>query len=115
MAILQFIVSGDNPAFASGKNVKTYMSKRKHTAPMLMGRPALPRLQRRGGSSMPRARLMATHEIEIVYEVSSAPTLSETMALKATVLPRLMRESRQVMMKETAMAFNGMSQPGRTC
>jgi hypothetical protein len=36
------------------------------------------------------------------------------MALKATLLPRLMSERRQVTTKETRTAFSGMSQPGRT-
>lgn len=43
-----------------------------------------------------------------------APTVSETMALKATLLPRLISERRQVITKETKTAFRGMSQPGRT-
>jgi hypothetical protein len=36
------------------------------------------------------------------------------MALKATLLPRLMSERRQVTTKETRTALRGMSQPGRT-
>lgn len=43
-----------------------------------------------------------------------APTVRETMALKATALPRFTRERRQVMTKETQTALRGMSQPGRT-
>jgi hypothetical protein len=43
-----------------------------------------------------------------------APTVRETMALKATLLPRLMSDSRQVTTKEMQTAFRGMSQPGRT-
>jgi hypothetical protein len=49
-----------------------------------------------------------------MYELRIAPTVRETMALKATELPRLMRERRQVIIKEMATAFRGMSQPGRT-
>lgn len=44
-----------------------------------------------------------------------APTVRETMALKATLLPRLMSDKRQVITKDTQTALRGISQPGRTC
>lgn len=53
--------------------------------------------------------------MEIEYDVKSALTLSDKMALKATSLPRLIRDNRQVMMNETKIAFRGMSQPGLIC
>lgn len=39
----------------------------------------------------------------------------EVMALKAVVLPMLMRERREVMVKEIRTAFRGIFQPGRIC
>ena len=53
--------------------------------------------------------------MDMMYELRIAPTVSEAIALNATAEPRLMRDKRQVMTKDTMTAFNGMSQPGRTC
>ena len=81
---------------------------------MLQARPARPRLQRACGRGSPRILRSATQEIEMMYELRIAPTVRETMALNATALPKLTRERRQVMTKETQTALSGMSQPGRT-
>ena len=43
-----------------------------------------------------------------------AATVREMMALNATELPMLMRERRQVTMKDTKMALRGTSQPDLT-
>ncbi len=43
-----------------------------------------------------------------------APTASERMALKASLLPRLIRERRLVITKEIRTALSGMSHPART-
>lgn len=43
-----------------------------------------------------------------------APTASERMALKASLLPRLIRERRLVITKEIRTALRGMSHPART-
>lgn len=40
--------------------------------------------------------------------------MRETVALKATELPMLMRESRQLTMKEMKMELRGTSNPGLT-
>ena len=80
----------------------------------LMGPPSFPRLQRAGGSFMPRHLLMRTQVMEMMYEEIRDAVPREAMALKATVEPMLIRERRIVMRKEINTAFNGMSHPGRT-
>lgn len=43
-----------------------------------------------------------------IYEDMSAEMVTELMAFSATVDPRLMRETRITMARETKIAFNGM-------
>jgi hypothetical protein len=50
----------------------------------------------------------------MMYELRIGPTVRETMALNATLLPRLIRDKRQVITKEMQTELSGMSHPGRT-
>ena len=82
---------------------------------MLIGSPAFPKLHlARGRGRSCRNLRSATQEMEIMYELRIAPTVRETIALNATEEPRLIRDSRQVTIKETRTALSGMSHPGRT-
>lgn len=57
---------------------------------------------------------MTMQDMETRYELSRAATPMDRMALNATLEPRLMSESKAAIMNEVKIAFNGMSQPGRT-
>lgn len=59
-------------------------------------------------------RFINMHEMVIMYEETREPMVSEMMALKATVDPMLMSESRIVTMRDTRTALRGMFQPGVT-
>ena len=98
-----------------GKNTNTQTTRRKATAPTLIGRPARPRDQRRSGSGVLLTRRMMRHTKEMIYVPKIADTAREPMALKATVEPMLIKERRVVIRKVRRTAFRGMFQPGWTC
>lgn len=56
-----------------------------------------------------RMRIHSTHEIDTKYELRSDTMPIDNIALKATPLPRLMRERSAAIMNETKVAFSGMS------
>lgn len=76
--------------------------------PALMGTPQRPRLQLdRGRSSGCQTRRTRTHATEVQYVSISETRLREMMALKATLEPRLMSASRDVIAHDSAMALTG--------
>lgn len=85
-------------------------------AMMLQGRPNLPRDQRAGGRGRSfRMRRAATQTMEIRYVAIRATVLRESMALKATVLPMLIKETRMVKMQVKIMALTGTWKRLSTC
>ena len=81
---------------------------------MLMTRPKRPRLHRRGGRGGPRILRRTTQVMEMKYVVSNEVTELELMALKATVLPMLIKESKEVRSKVSRTELSGIFQPGMT-
>lgn len=97
-----------------GKKIKTQTMSRNNTAPMLTKTPKRPRFQRRGGSGSPRKRRTMRQVKDIMYVASNAETARDPMALKATVEPILIKDSRQVIVKVIRTALSGIFQPGLT-
>ena len=76
----------------TGKQLKTMMKPAYRNAKALMGRAKRPRLQRARGSSSPLMRLSRTQPMDIMYVDMSARRDRETIMLKASVEPRLIRQ-----------------------
>ena len=98
----------------NGQKVKKFARVRNDRATIFRGAPHLPKFHRRFGRASPRQRLSKMQEIDIMYDERRAATVSEIIALNATELPMLIRESRQFTMNETRIALRGTSQPGLT-
>ena len=58
---------------------------------------------------------MIIHDNEMKYAESQAPTISEMKAFNAASDPRLMRDKRMVITRETITALSGTFLPGLTC
>ncbi len=84
-------------------------------AMMLIAVPARPRDQRAAGSASPRRRLERMHPIESTYEARSAEIVRETIALRATAEPRLIKLIMIPQRKETKTALSGIGKSGETC
>jgi hypothetical protein len=112
MTTFQFMLAAVT-GVETGKKIKTQTTRRNATAPRLMGRPKLPRVQRRAGRSPLRRRRIRQVK-EMIYVANSAETAREPMALNATVEPMLMSERRQVMTKVIRTELRGIFQPGLT-
>lgn len=52
--------------------------------------------------------------MQMMYEDKSAAVPSDAIALNATVLPILIRDSRHVIVKDAITALTGISRPGLT-
>lgn len=65
-----------------GKKRKMASTVSQHNAPMLMNIPALPRLNREGGSGSPRKRFPSMVEIAMMYVTIKATLQIERMTLK---------------------------------
>jgi hypothetical protein len=113
MRAFQFIVAGVTTTDV-GKKAKTQTTRRNSTAPMLIARPNLPRVHRRGGSGFPTRRRLIRVLIEMMYVPRSAETANEPMALKAAEDPILISDSNAVMMKVRMTALRGIFHPGLT-
>lgn len=113
MTTAQFIVLGLTGVTA-GKKLKMYITKRKTSDATFTGTPTRPSVHRRSGSFPPRKRLSSTQPIHKVYEVMPLAKLRENIAVRATLEPRLMRESKIVTASEMSTAFSGISQPSFT-
>ena len=78
-------------------------------ATRLMGRPQRPREKRSLGMGLPNSRRQIKAAMQMVYEDVMAMIVSDTMALKPTTGPKLMREMTQVKAMETHTARRGTS------
>lgn len=109
----QFIVCAFG-LFAVGKNTNTNIGTKNTIAVALIQIPAFPSDHLDGGSGSPLSRFHSKHPMLRIYEPTSAEMVSETIALSATLDPRLTREMTTPQMKETMIAFSGMGWLGRT-
>lgn len=74
--------------------------------------PYLPIVQRADGSVFGcRSLRISRHEIDMAYDEIRAATPSETMLLKAMVLPILIKDNRTVMTNETMRLLRGIGFP----
>ena len=82
-----------------------------------MGRPQRPRVQRDSGRgiALDESRRIVTQAIEIRYVPISATVERESMALKAAVLPILMREMTMVKIMVKMIEFTGTRHFSWTC
>lgn len=104
--MLQFIVSGVTSLVKGKKlNVKTMARNRIDT--VSTNGENFPMLQRAGGNGCFFQRLIRTHVMEMMYDVSSAAVPNDMMALKATDEPILMSERRETITRLTQRAFSG--------
>lgn len=92
MTMLKLKVAGLKSTGLCGKKLSMKIKLRNKTAMMFIGRPSLPKSQRRGRRGSPRRRLIMMQVIDTMYEHRSAPVASDVMMLKAAAEPRLMRE-----------------------
>lgn len=113
MAIFQFIVLAST-GVAVGKKQKTKNVERNPSAIALITKPQRPRVKADGGSGSRRSRFRKMQPIESIYELSNADIVRETIALRATLEPRLIREIATPHAKETTTALRGMFHPGLT-
>ena len=114
MTMFQFIVSGCT-GVAVGKKQNTKKGTRNTSAMMLIAVPARPSDQRDGGSASPRIRLDRMQPMDKMYEPNRAERVRDTMALRATLEPRLMRLMTMPKRKDTMTALRGMGKFGETC
>ena len=77
--------------------------------------PQRPSEKRAGGSGSPRRRLAKMLPMESMYELRRADMVKDTMALRATLDPRLMRAMTTPKTMDTMTALRGMFHPGLTC
>jgi hypothetical protein len=96
---------------AGGKKQKIYTSMRNAMENALTAKPYLPRLNLRMSNGSFRYLLTQTHDIETMYDESSALTPSEVMLLYAVRLPMLMSESRVEMVNVSTIDLSGISGP----
>ena len=76
----------------------------------LIGRPHLPSVQRESGSDSRRRRLRVTQPTEMTYVAMRATVPRERRALKATVLPMLIKDMTMVKPQVNMILFTGMCQ-----
>lgn len=74
-----------------------------------------PILQRAGGNGCFFQRLIRTHVIEMMYDVSNAAVPNDMMALKATDEPMLISDKRETITRLTQRAFSGTVNVLLTC
>lgn len=113
MAIFQFIVVAST-GVAVGKRQKTKNVKRNPSAIALLIKPQRPSVKADRGSGSRRSRFRKMQPIESIYELSNADMVRETIALRATLEPRLIREMATPHPKETTTALRGTFHPGLT-
>ena len=114
MAMFQFIVVAVTGRLV-GKKAKMKKEKRKQSAMTLIAMPHRPSEKRAGGSGSRRRRLANMQPMESMYELSSAVMVRETIALRATLEPRLIRAMAIPKPRDTMTALRGMFHPGLTC
>ena len=81
----------------------------------LMAIPQRPSEKRAGGNGSPRRRLAKMHPMDSKYELRRADMVRDTMALRATLDPRLISAMTTPKMMDTMTALSGMFHPGLTC
>ena len=110
----QFMFSGVT-GLARGQKLKKKSGVMNNNAAILIGKPNLPKLQRRGGSGAPYKRRHNRQPIVTKYDARIETPPNELMAFSAVDDPRLIQASSEVMTKEMSTARMGMFQPGETC
>ena len=114
MTIFQFIVSACT-GVAVGKKQKQKKGTRNTSAIAFIAVPERPSDQRDAGSVSPRRRFERMQPMDKMYDAKRAERVRDTMALRATEEPRLIKLMTTPQRKETMTALRGMGKFGETC
>lgn len=103
------LISSSGGWLNNGKKANSHATIRYAKPIILTGRPHLPRLHLLSNSGCLSIRFHRIQLMEMMYDDNMETMPIERIALKATLLPRLIRERREATVKMTKVALSGMS------